>query len=124
MQKIKDPLVVAVGVVHASRNQEAVEPFKVSVLWHASALFRDDEDLVCLDSQGRVVFLASRGKMVVNDLAERALLRLRVRVRQIGLEDHEAHDRRVGGRLEALLHDRSLSGILSGGGSEGCSEQW
>lgn len=93
-QQIEDPLVVPVRVVYAARDEQAVEAVELLHGGDTAALFRDDEDLVGLNAERRLVGPAGFGKVLMDYLAEGAALRVCVWVRLVGLEDHEADDGR------------------------------
>ena len=88
LQQILDPLLISMRIVHAPRDQYASDPLKLGHTGYPPALLRHDKHLVRLDAELGIVPLPRAHKVVVQDLAERSLLVVVVRVRLIRLEDH------------------------------------
>ena len=90
LQQLQDPLVVRVRIVHAACDEQPVKAVEFLHGWDAAALFGHDKDLVRLHAQRRMMGASSFGKVRVDNPAKGAALRVRVWVRLVGLEDHQA----------------------------------
>lgn len=106
--QVLDPVVVAMRVVHAARQQHGVEPFKLGRLGHLATLVGHDEPYVGLDAEARLVLVAGGLEVPVEVLSVRALPLLGLGVWLIRLEYHHAHDRRRALALASVLCRRSV----------------
>lgn len=69
VEELQNPLVVPMRVIHASRDQDPLDTFKLVYFGDSPPLFRDDEYLIRLDTQRRIMVFPSGNKVVVQDLA-------------------------------------------------------
>lgn len=104
VQQLQDPWVVGVRIVHAACDEQPVKAVEFLHGWDAAALLGHDEDLVRLHAERRVMGPSSDGEVRVDNPAKGAALRVRVWVRLVGLEDHQAYDGRRWRGFVGLIH--------------------
>lgn len=85
-------------IIHTPRNQQPIIPIKLVHRRHPPARFiRHDEQLVRLNTDGRIVGSTGFGEVSVQDLTERAVFGLGVWMWFVRFEDENAHSAGVGG---------------------------
>lgn len=91
VQQLEDPLVVAVRIKHASRDQDGVHVLEVFHGGNRAALRLNDKVHRCLDAERRVVVVPSLLEEFVENIPKTAMLLLRVWVVLIGFQDQHPH---------------------------------